>query len=142
MSQTAQWNFDMSDNFKRTFLFLAIFQTLHSVEEYVFELWKHLYPARFLSNLVSDDLSLGFATINSAIVVLIFCSYAALLRNPTPSMSIIAWFWAILETLNGVGHLWFGILSGGYFPGLYTAPFLLLLGGVLLRQLMAGHPAS
>ena len=132
----------MSDNFKRTFLFLAIFQALHSIEEYFFELWKHLYPARVLSGLVSDDLPFGFAVINSVIVALIFLSYAALLRNATPSVSIVVWFWAILETLNGAGHVWFGISSGGYFPGLYTAPFLLLLGGFSLWQLTSGHTAT
>ncbi len=130
------------ERFKRTFLFLAITQALHSLEEYAFELWEYLNPARFLSGLVSEDLPFGFAVINSAIVALIFWSYATLLRHSIPTVSKIAWFWAILETLNGAGHLWFGFSTGGYFPGLYTAPFLLIFAGILLRRLTAVHTAT
>ena len=130
------------ENFKRNFLFLAMTQALHSLEEYGFELWEHLTPARFLSGVVSEDLPFGFAVINAVIVALIFLSYTTLTRNSAPTASKIAWFWAILETLNGAGHLWFGFSTGGYFPGLYTAPFLLIFAVLLLRQLTTGHTAS
>lgn len=130
----------MSNNFNRTFLLLAIAQAVHSLEEYVFELWEYLYPARFLSGLVSEDLPFGFAVINSAIVALIFLSYRAVARSSKFPTTMIAWFWAILETVNGAAHLGFGATSGGYFPGLYTSPFLLVLGGILLRQLMVNAP--
>lgn len=132
----------MNRNFNRTFLLLVVSQTVHSLEEYIFELWEHLYPARFLSGLVSEDLPFGFAVINSVIVVLIFLSYRAFIRGPSSSATKLAWFWAILETANGAAHLGFGVSSGGYFPGLYTAPFLLVLGGILLRQLMTAVPSS
>jgi len=132
----------MNRGFKNAFLLLAIFQALHSLEEYVFKLWEHLYPARLLSGLVSDDLSFGFAVINSTIVVLIFWSYLIPLRNNVIWARKVVWFWAVLETLNGVGHIWFGVSSGGYFPGLYTAPFLLLIGVLLIRQLLANRTAA
>lgn len=125
----------MTARIQNAFLLLAIFQALHSLEEYFFELWDHLAPARFLSGLVSDDLRLGFATINLMIIVLVFWCYLGPVRNARPSARAIVWFWAILETLNGIGHIGFGFSSGGYFPGLYTAPFLLLVGVFLLVQL-------
>jgi hypothetical protein len=125
----------MTARIQHAFLLIAIFQTLHSLEEYFFELWDHMAPTRFLSGLVSDDLPLGFAIINLAIVAVAFWCYLVPVRNARSSARTIVWFWAILETLNGIGHVWFGFSSGGYFPGLYTAPFLLLVGVFLLLQL-------
>lgn len=132
----------MNANIKRAFPFVAVFQVLHSLEEYYFRLWEHLAPARLLSGLVSDDLPFGFAVINSTIVVLIFLSYLVPVRNASPYARQVVWFWATLETLNGAGHLWFGFAVGAYFPGLYTAPFLLLIGGILIQQLIARRDGS
>lgn len=132
----------MTTRIQRAFLWLAIFQALHSLEEYVFRLWDVLAPARFLSGLVSDDLPLGFAAINLTIVATVFWCYFVPVRNGGSSARAIVWFWAVLETLNGFGHIGFGIAAGGYFPGLYTAPFLLLVGGYLLLQLAFGRDAG
>ena len=132
----------MNANIKRAFLFVAVFQFLHSVEEYVFELWEHLAPARFLSGLVSDDLPFGFAVINIAIVMLISFSYIVPVRNASPNARRVVWFWAMLETFNGAGHLWLGFSGTAYFPGLYTAPFLLLFGVVLMQQLITSRNAA
>jgi hypothetical protein len=38
----------------------------------------------------------------------------------------IIWFWIILEICNGVGHSALAVSQGGYFPGVSTAPLLLL----------------
>lgn len=35
---------------------------------------------------------------------------------------------------NGLGHIALAIQAGGYFPGLYTAPFTLVVGIMLLRR--------
>ena len=127
----------MTAKVSRAFLVIAIFQALHSLEEYVFELWEYLAPTRFLIKLFSDDLPFGFAVANLTIVALIFLSYLIPVRRAKPYASQVVWFWAVLEILNGAGHLWFGISSGAYFPGIYTAPFLLLFGTYLLVQLTA-----
>ncbi len=124
------------------FLALAVLQTLHSLEEFLFRLWEHLAPARFLSSLISDDLPLGFAIFNLAIIAFAFWCYFVPVRNASSSARIIVLFWAILEVLNGVGHIGFGLSSGGYFPGLYTAPFVLLIGIALLSQLARLSRAS
>lgn len=132
----------MTAGIQGAFLLLAILQAAHSLEEYLFELWVHLAPARFVSGFVSDDLRVGFAVVNAAIVVLVFWSYLGPVRKATPGSRWIVWFWAILETLNGIGHLWFGVETGGYFPGLYTAPFLLVAGAYLLAQLSRSRQAA
>lgn len=127
---------------KRNFLFLASSQALHSLEEYTFGLWEHFAPARYVSGLVSEDLPFGFAVINSIVVVLIFWSYLVPIRNGAVYAVPLVWFWAVLEAINGVGHLWFGMSSGAYFPGLYTAPFLLVFAGLLFHQLRAYNTAT
>jgi hypothetical protein len=119
---------------RMAFLVLAVLQALHSVEEYFNRLWDYLAPARFVSSLVSDDLSVGFAVINIGIVLLAFWCYLVPVRKSLPGARGVILFWAILESLNGAGHILFGINAGGYFPGLYTAPLLLLCGLYLLVQ--------
>jgi len=132
----------MTTRIQYTFLLIAILQTLHSLEEYAFELWEHLAPARFLSGLVSDDLSLGFAIINLGIIAAAFWCYFVPVRNGGSGALSVVWFWAMLETLNGIGHIGFGLFSGGYFPGLYTAPFLFLAGSFLVVQLFRSQDAT
>ena len=53
---------------QRLFLLLIVAQALHSIEEYAFALWEVLAPARFVSGLVSENLSVGFAVANAMIV--------------------------------------------------------------------------
>ncbi|MBT8085497.1 MAG: HXXEE domain-containing protein [Woeseia sp.] len=132
----------MSAGIKRTFLLIAIFQALHSIEEYVFELWDHLAPARFVSGLFSDNLPFGFAVANCMIVAFVFLTYFIPVQRNTGYAIGLLWFWAILETLNGLGHLWFSFESGEYFPGFFTAPFLLLFGGILIGQLTIRRNAT
>ena len=53
---------------KLLFLLLIAVQAAHSVEEYAGRLYEVFPPARFVSGLVSGNLSLGFLVINVAIV--------------------------------------------------------------------------
>jgi hypothetical protein len=47
----------------------------------------------------------------------------------------LIWVWALVETANGLAHIAMAIFTGGYFPGVATAPVLLGLGGWLIRRL-------
>jgi Protein of unknown function with HXXEE motif len=123
-----------SSRIANAFLLLAVLQALHSLEEYFSRLWDRLAPARFVSSLISDNLPFGFAVINIGIVALAFWCYLVPVRRSLPGARGIVLFWAMLESLNGAGHILFGISAGGYFPGLYTAPLLLLCGLYLLVQ--------
>lgn len=52
------------------------------------------------------------------------------------------WFLALAMVLNGVAHALLALGVRGYFPGLFTAPLVGILGLVLLQQLSrltSGH---
>lgn len=132
----------MNTTTKRLFLLLICAQALHSIEEYYFFLWEVLAPARFLSGLVSTDLSFGFAVVNVTIVALGLWTYAWPLRRNLSYAVPLTWFWTILEAANGIGHLTFAFASRSYFPGVYTAPLLLALSGLLALQLRRSGQAA
>jgi hypothetical protein len=48
------------------------------------------------------------------------------------------WFLAIASMANGIVHPLFAVAVGGYFPGLWTSPFVGILGVVLFRALSVG----
>ena len=107
------------------FLALVATQSVHSIEEASNRLWEAWAPAAAISGFVSSDLATGFAIVNSVIVLFAFWCYAFRIRLSTPSSLAYLWFWTLLEFGNGVGHIMMSINSGGYFPGLATAPLLL-----------------
>jgi len=109
---------------RRAFLAVILAQAAHSVEEYVFGLYDVLAPARFVA-LFSGDLARGFAVANALIVAFGAWCYVARVRVGAPSARAFAWFWALLELGNGIGHTAFAMGAGGYFPGVGTAPLLL-----------------
>lgn len=108
------------------FLLLIFTQATHSLEEYFGALWEVLTPARVVSGLFSQDLQFGFAVANSLIVALGVLCYLGPIRHGWKSSTAVAWFWVALELMNGIGHTIFAIEAGGYFPGIYTAPFLVV----------------
>jgi hypothetical protein len=114
----------MSRRSRSAFLALIVAQAAHSIEEYVFRLFDVFAPARFVSGLFSSDLPFGFALANVLLVSFGMWCYLARVRPDHPLGRGFAWFWAVLEFANGVGHS-FLALSQGYFPGAATAPLLL-----------------
>lgn len=132
----------MNATTKRLFLLLICTQALHSIEEYYFSLWEVLAPARFLSGLISADLPFGFAVVNTTIVAFGLWTYAWPVRRNSSYAVPLAWFWTILEAANGIGHMAFTLASGSYFPGVYTAPLLLILSGLLGIQLTRRSQAA
>jgi hypothetical protein len=46
------------------------------------------------------------------------------LRSARPVAFFAAWFLAIAGTLNGIGHPILAGAAGGYFPGLFSSPFV------------------
>jgi hypothetical protein len=52
---------------------------------------------------------------------------------------LVVYFFAIIGGIaNGLAHPLLSLMKGGYFPGLYTSPFALIVGLALLRRLMKG----
>jgi hypothetical protein len=119
------------------FLALITAQAAHSIEEYCFRLYEVFAPARFLSGLFSDDLRTGFAVANVLLVLFGAWCYAAKVRPNRPSGRAFAWFWALLELGNGIGHTFFSLARQSYFPGVATAPLLLGVASYLCVRLSA-----
>src|SRR5262245_53028298 len=116
----------MAPRTRATFLALILFQAAHSVEEYTMSLYEVFAPARFVSGLVSDDLANGFLVVNAGIVAFGIWCYAVPIRSDWPSARGLVWFWAILELGNGIGHVAIATFQRDYFPGVATAPFLIV----------------
>jgi len=108
------------------FLLLILAQAAHSVEEYVTKLYEVFAPARFVSGLISSNLALGFLIANALLVAFGLWCWAVPVRSGWRAARGLIWFWTILELGNGLGHSFFALQRGGYFPGVITAPLLLL----------------
>jgi len=125
----------MHKSIRNTFLFIAITQGLHSIEEYFGKLWDVYPPATFVCGLVSSNLENGFIIINvSLFIVLMLIWFATFSKNS--SIKGLLWFWAIMELINGIGHSIWAVAESSYTPGLVTAPILILLAIVLIRLLL------
>jgi hypothetical protein len=126
------------------FLFLILAQGAHSIEEYVTRLYEVFAPARFVSSLISNDLSLGFLVANVALVTFGLWCWAVPVRFGWRAARGLAWFWTFLETGNGISHSTLALYRGGYFPGVATAPLVLLfaawLAVLLVRE--GSRPSS
>src|SRR5262249_53433783 len=107
-----------------------------------FRLYDVLLPARIVAGLISRNLPLGFAIGNIALVSWGLWCYLARVRHNRPSASSWAWFWTILEALNGTGHLLFALDQGAYFPGALTAPLLLATSMTLAFSLRKNGSAG
>ena len=116
------------------FLGLAISQAAHSIEEFYFRLFDVFAPARYLSGLISVNLALGFAIGNALVVTLAFWTYFFRVRRAVSSAIAWIWAWSLVELGNGIGHIFFAVDAGAYFPGVYTAPFLFVFSLALLYR--------
>jgi hypothetical protein len=125
MSQRSRW----------AFLGLILAQAAHSIEEYLFRLFDVFAPARFVSGVISSNLSVGFAVANAALVGFGLWCYFARVRRGHPSGPVFAWFWTVLEFANGIGHSVLALSRGGYFPGVATAPVLIGVSAYLAFRL-------
>jgi hypothetical protein len=113
------------------FLFLILAQAAHSIEEYVTKLYEVFAPARFVSSLVSNNLAVGFVMANAVLVAFGLWCWAVPVRSGWRAAGGLVWFWTILELGNGLGHSFLAFRRGGYFPGVATAPLLLLFAAWL-----------
>ena len=114
---------------------LILTQALHSLEEYFGRLWESFPPAYFVSGLVSGDREFGFLAANVALVTFgVWCYLFPVLKR-WPSARGIALGWAVIESINGMGHPLWSLRQGGYTPGLATAPVLLVLSIIVFSQL-------
>ena len=128
--------------FQLTFGALVLTQAAHSIEEYVGHLWESFPPARFLTSLVSSDLERGFVLLNVSLLAFGVWCFLWPVRRGWPVAVALAWLWAVLEIVNGIGHPLWSLREGGYTPGLATAPVLLVLAVYLAYQLRRSNAPS
>ena len=126
---------------RATFLALVTVQALHSAEEYAFRLYDVFPPARFVSGLISSDLRRGFVVFNLALVAFGFWCWLVPVRRGWPAGFALAWLWAGIELVNGIGHPAWTLAHGGYTPGVATALVLLPLA-LLLAWRLSTEPAA
>ena len=114
---------------------LIVAQLAHSIEESVGRLWESFPPARWLIGLFSSDRELTFIVLNIALVGFGLWCLLFPVRKEWPSAARIAWFWVVVETINGIVHPAWSLRQGGYTPGVLTAPLLLASALYLASQL-------
>jgi hypothetical protein len=125
-----------------TFGALVAVQAIHSIEECVGRLWESYPPARFLVGLISTNHAQNFALLNVALVAFGAWCYFWPVRGRWVIARGLLWFWVAVEIINGLAHSMWAFWSGGYTPGVATAPLLLILAAYLARQLLSRSPAS
>ncbi|MBV8685788.1 MAG: HXXEE domain-containing protein [Alphaproteobacteria bacterium] len=118
------------------FLSLVLVQACHSVEEFVFRLWEVLAPARYVSGALGLEPAIGFAVANVGLFLFGAWCWLGPVRGGRPSGRALMWGWGLVETANGCAHLALAAAANGYFPGLYTAPLLIVAGLWLVRSLV------
>lgn len=121
-------------------------QAAHSIEEYRTGLYEVFAPARLVSTSFGIEPGAGFIVANLLLNLFGLWCWLARVRPRRGAWRGLAWFWALIETGNGIGHLLLALAAGGYFPGAFTAPLLLVLGLTLVERLRRsaerGKPAG
>jgi len=126
----------MNSRYKIYFLALVLFQGLHSIEEYIGEIWVIFTPAKFLTGLISENNEQGFIIANIMFFFFgIWCWLCPINQNKTYARTLV-WIWVVIEMINGTGHSIVALNNRAYFPGVITALFLLPISLYLLRFLL------
>jgi hypothetical protein len=107
---------------------------------------RHLYPGLVLAHTLHafEDYVAEFHTsfplysLDPEFFVLLHLGLLALLMSLIPSVAHgrpwavhVAKAWAVVEIVNGTAHMMIGLLEWTYYPGLWTAPLLLIFGAAL-----------
>lgn len=121
------------------YLLMGLAQSAHSVEEMLTHLYDFFWVVSGRLHAVLSwypqfrwpaDL---FGAVNILLVVSLLGSWPFVERRSKWAL-VLAGVWSVIETLNGLGHLSGEIYFRGYVPGAFTAPFLLVLGPMVLRE--------
>jgi hypothetical protein len=107
-------------------------QVLHFSEEYTTRFYQQ-FP-----------MVLGLSAWSSSFFLVFNLTWLAIwtaavfgLRAGHPAAFFPTWFLAIASIANGIAHPRLSVRAGGYFPGLFTAPFVGIAGVLLWMRLMA-----
>jgi len=129
------------------YLSLGLAQTAHSVEEMLTHLYDFFWVvAGALHRIFSwypqfrwpADL---FGAVNMVLIAVLLGSWPFVERRNSWALNL-AGIAGVIETLNGVNHLAAAIVFRSYVPGAITAPVLLVLGPLVLRELWRSRKAG
>ena len=125
----ARWNNDAAAVLPIYLLAIAV-QCLHFTEEYVTG-FQHQFPELFGIHW-SDA---RFVTFNMLWLAAFVLAGLGVYRR-VPLAYLVVLFLALIGGVgNGVSHLILSAMNRGYFPGLITAPFCILMGVLVLARL-------
>ncbi len=128
-----------SRNVINLYLLAVAIQTIHLGEE-VLGKFAPRFSQEFANNPGTWTETEFLATFVFAFVPLwILAALAMSYKVPIVNAigNYFAWFYALGAGLtNAIAHFVFPIISGGYFPGLYTAPFHLIMSVILIWALL------
>jgi len=128
----ARWKNDPAAVLPIYLLAIAV-QCLHFTEEYVAG-FQHQFPRLF-----GDDWSgARFVTFNMLWLAVFVLAGLGVYRRAKLAYLIVLFLALIGGVGNGISHLVLSATYRGYFPGLITAPFCLIVGITLLTRLFAG----
>ena len=119
--------FLMNKRIQLFFLALVFVQGLHSIEEYSNKLYEVFEFTNNVCKMINPDPRVGFVIGNVIFFVFGLLCYLVPVRMGWPSGRFFIWLWIVIEVLNGILHPAVAFSRGGYFPGVETAPFLLVL---------------
>ncbi len=114
----------------RRFWLLGLAQAAHSIEEMTAKLYDFMWIATERLGMTATT----FAVVNMAIIAFLL-GVAPFVTARRPWAVAIAWVAAVIEVLNGSGHLAGAVVFRAYVPGAATAPLLIAAGIALLSAL-------
>ena len=119
----------------RRFWLLGLAQAAHSIEEMIAKLYDFMWIATERLGLPRMGMTATtFAVVNMTIIAFLL-GVAPFVAARRPWAVAIAWVAAVIEVLNGSGHLAGTVVFSGYVPGAATAPLLIIAGIALLSAL-------
>lgn len=109
---------------------LVLLQVTHFAEEYLFHFYVRFPELLGLAPWPEEF----FVAFNLFWLVMWVAAIANIDRIPRIALFLL-WFLAIASAVNGIAHPLLSLTAGGYFPGLWTSPFVGILGVILLYSL-------
>jgi hypothetical protein len=122
------------------YFLLALTQAAHSIEETMTHLYDffwivtgiiHTHFAWYPQFRMSADL---FGALNMVVITVLLGTVPAVWARQRWALFLAA-LAGVIEILNGINHLSGAIYFRRYIPGAATAPFLIVLGILTLREL-------
>ena len=109
----------------------VVFQAGHFAEELATG-----FHTRFPELLGLSAFPMSIFVVFNVVWILLFAFAAAGIRCANRLALFPLWFLGLASVFNGFAHPAFSAVSGGYFPGLFSSPFVAGAGFLLVRCLL------